>query len=335
MKARELARVGILYIQRRWRALAAGLCAVFICAGVFMLYNLPPAAVWYAAVLSLLPAGLFLFFDLRDFRMRLGTLEALISDPTDVPQHLPRTGDPLEARYQTLCRALCRACSTAQERAEERCADRMAYYTMWAHQIKTPIAAMRLLLQSEETDVRALSGELFRIEEYVGMAMCYLHLEERDSDYVIGEVPLDALIRQTVHRYAPMFIRREIRFSYEGTAARVLTDEKWLSFLLGQLLSNALKYTRPGGRVEIAVTDGPVLCVRDTGIGIPASELPRVFERGYTGTAGRTDKHASGIGLYLCRRIADNLGHGIAISSEPGRGTEVRVSLARRELPLE
>ena len=113
-----------------------------------------------------------------------------------------------------------------------------------------------------------------------------------------------------------------------------MTDEKWLSFVIEQILSNALKYTREGS-VTIYVREPKTLCIEDTGIGIAKSDLPRVFEKGYTGYNGRTDKRASGLGLYLCRRICDSLGAKINISSEVRRGTLVSVDLEQYELGRE
>ena len=323
-----------LYLCRRLPAFLAAAAAAGIFLFVFALYRLPAAAVLYASVLALLPAAAAVAWDAFTFCARMRCLEALTRDPSLVPERLPAVRDPIEDAYQSLLRAVAADRAAACARTEAECAERVSYYTVWAHQITTPIAALRLLLQSGETDARALSAEVFRIEEYVEMAMCYLRLDGA-SDYVIAEFPLDGVIRQCARRYAPLFIRKNIRFVYETADARVLSDEKWLAFLLGQLLSNALKYTPPGGTVAIDVTDGPVLTVRDSGIGIPKSDIPRVFERGYTGAAGRSDQRASGIGLYLCRRIAGNLGHTLTLTSEPGRGTEVRLDLTRRPLPVE
>lgn len=205
--------------------------------------------------------------------------------------------------------------------------DMLDYYTLWAHQIKTPIAAMRLILQSDDAPNSAeLEQELFRVEQYVEMVLNYLRLGSDSTDYVICRVELDRLLRQSVKKYAKQFIRRRIRLDYKETGLTVLTDEKWLSFAIEQLLANALKYTREGGGIRI-YAEGEALCIEDTGIGIAAEDLPRVFEKGYTGCNGRTDKKSTGIGLYLCRKILDKLGHGITIESKIGAGTKVKVYL--------
>ena len=210
------------------------------------------------------------------------------------------------------------------------------YYTAWVHQIKTPIAAMRLTLQPDDTpNARRLMSQLLRIEQYVDMVLMYLRLDEGTSDYVIRACDLDGIIRQSLRKFAGEFIDRRLTLHYEPLHLSVVTDEKWLGFVVEQVLSNALKYTPEGGSITIDAEAPATLCIRDTGIGITAEDLPRIFDRGYTGRNGRTYRQASGIGLYLCRRICRDLGHTITASSAAGEGTVLRLDLSRRTGPLE
>lgn len=216
------------------------------------------------------------------------------------------------------------------------------------HQIKTPIAGLQLLLQmergeqenaesgermTEEYHIKQLQNltdmeeELFRIEEYVGMALQYQRLNSNSNDYILKQISLDTVIREVIHKYARIMIRRKIRLHYEKTNVSVISDEKWLAFVLEQLLSNAVKYTQ-GGELTIEVQEEPQqiwLKIRDTGIGIRSEDIPRVFEKGYTGFNGHEDKRSTGIGLYLCRDALQKLGHTIRIQSEIGEGTVVTV----------
>ena len=162
------------------------------------------------------------------------------------------------------------------------------------------------------------------------MALCYVRLDSETSDFVIRKYSLDKVVKQAVRKFSGQFIRRKIALVYEPTEADVLTDEKWLLFVVEQLISNALKYTKSGS-VEITLKPEKTLSIRDTGIGISSEDLPRVFERGYTGNNGRADKKATGIGLYLCRRICKALGHEIEIRSDKD-GTEVLIDLYENEL---
>lgn len=212
--------------------------------------------------------------------------------------------------------------------------DMVDYYTMWVHQIKTPIASMHLILQKEDSeDSRRLRAELFRVEQYVQMVLCFLRLDSDFTDYVIKEYRVDDIIRPAVRRLAPQFIMKKLALEYEHTDEVALTDEKWLGFVVEQVLSNAVKYTSSGS-ISIKC-DGDRLVISDTGIGIAAEDLPRIFDKGYTGFNGRADRKASGIGLYLCRRICDNLGHSIKVESAAGHGTTIIIGLERDKLEVE
>ncbi|MCM1227596.1 MAG: sensor histidine kinase [Clostridium sp.] len=203
----------------------------------------------------------------------------------------------------------------------------MDYYSTWVHQIKTPISVMKMTLESEDTDEhRELLAELFRIEQYVEMVLSYLRLGSESTDYIIKEHNLDSIIKQAIHKYAPQFVYHKVRLNYIPVEVQVLTDEKWLSFIIEQVLSNSIKYT-PKGAVTITVTENKVLKIADTGIGIAPEDLPRIFEKGFTGYNGHSDKKSSGLGLYLCKRAAEHLSHKISADSIPSQGTTISIDL--------
>lgn len=310
--------------------LSISLFAVFglICAGIFYLYHLPVEAVFYAFLLCACVGFAVGGIDFYHYRKRLLSLKSLENRIVLSIEELPVAGQALEQEYERLIELVHQDKIQLISQADAARSDMMDYYTMWAHQIKTPIAAMRLLLQTEDTEENAeLLAELFKIEQYVEMVLSYLRLDSDSNDLVLKFYPLDPIIRQAIRKYAKSFIRKKIRLEYEGTKMSVLTDEKWLSFVIEQLLSNALKYTNAG---KIRITADEVqkqLLITDTGIGIEAEDLPRVFEKGYTGYNGRMDKKSTGIGLYLCQRIIKTLSHTISISSEVGRGTCVTLGL--------
>ena len=167
-----------------------------------------------------------------------------------------------------------------------------------------------------------------KIEQYVEMVLGYLRLGSSSTDYVLRNCDLDKLLRQSIRKYARLFILKKIALDFQETGRTVLTDEKWLSFVVEQLLSNAVKYTPEGGLVRV-YGDGETLVIADSGIGIRPEDLPRVFEKGFTGFNGREDKKSTGIGLCLCRQVLDRLNHDISIASRPGQGTLVRLDLSR------
>ena len=213
--------------------------------------------------------------------------------------------------------------------------DMVDYYTLWAHQIKTPIASMGLQLQSQDTPLaRKLSVELARIGQYVEMVLVFLRLDSASSDYVFREYALDEIVRRSLRRFAGEFISRKLKLCYTPREVKVVTDEKWLSFVVEQVLSNALKYT-PEGSVSVYVEKGATLCIRDTGIDIAPQDLPRIFEKSFTGCQGRADHRASGIGIYLCRQICDRLGHTSRAESRVGEGTLIRIGLEQTRVEAE
>ena len=179
------------------------------------------------------------------------------------------------------------------------------YYTAWVHQIKTPIATMKLLLSENSEEHRALSAELFRIEQYVEMVLDYIRLESDVNDLVIKEYALDEMIRESLHKFAPQFILRKLKLAYKPTDQVVVTDKKWLTFILDQLISNAIKYT-PEGEIRVSV-EGNKVKISDTGIGIAPEDIPRIFEKGYTGANGRIGQKSSGLGLFLSKKAANLL----------------------------
>lgn len=302
--------------------------AVF--AAVFALYGIRMEAAWYPILITalfgviMLAAG-FVRYDKRRRNMeRILSSDGIFPDAADI---LPKAESLEEEDYHELLGKMEAAFRKKKGEWDALRRDMDDYYATWVHQIKAPIAVMKVMLQQEDTpENRELSAELFRVEQYAEMALCYVRLGEGTSDLVIQEYDLDTIIRKAVRKYAGQFIRRRIRLVYEGTAVRVITDEKWLSFIIEQLLSNAVKYTSEGS-VTIAVEDGKKLSVTDTGIGISPEDMPRIFEKGYTGYNGRLDKKSTGIGLYLCRKAAEKLGHVLTAESEPGKGSRFTIDL--------
>lgn len=323
-------RTFISYLYSRFRTIAALTLITVIFLWVFTLYNAPADAVIYGAMITASVGIAAAAVDFIGYRRRHKRMRELIGEITITLENLPKARDRIERDYEQLIVKLFDDRRELENTIIQKETDMTEYYTMWVHQIKTPIAAMRLTLQGMDTaEARELSEELQRIEQYVEMVLCYLRLDSDSTDYLIRRCDLDEIVRQAVRKYSPQFIRRKLRLDYEPLNYSVLTDEKWLLFVMEQVISNALKYTR-SGTVRIYL-DGDDLCVRDTGIGIAPEDLPRIFEKGYTGCNGRTDKKASGIGLYLCRRICAALGHDIIARSDES-GTEIRIGLQREKI---
>lgn len=323
------------YLKAHWKLPLILTFFLAVEALIFGLFRLPVQAVLYAAAVCAFFGVAAAAFDYGSFCVKHRKLQQMRKEIEVSTDHLPLPQSLLEKDYQEMVRALFDQNKSSREEMEAHFKDTVEYYTVWAHQIKTPIAAMRLLLgETDFPEKQELLEELQRIEQYVEMVLCYLRLDGDGSDYVIKEYDLDKILRQVIRKHASSFIRKKIRLDYKETGLRVVTDEKWLFFVLDQLFSNALKYTQ-SGCVSVLAESPKTLCIRDTGIGIAPEDIPRIFERGYTGMAGRCDKRASGIGLYLCRRICMNLGHQITVTSVPGEGTQVKLDLKNAELEVE
>lgn len=323
------------FLARRWAGLLLFLAFAGIFALVFSLYDLELEAVLYAGGLCLLLLLAVLAADFCRSLARRRRYEEIFRNLPLLPEELPAARTVEEADLQEILKELGRRMEAALTEWENWRQESMDYYTTWVHQIKTPISVMRMTLEGEDTEEhRELSAELFRIEQYVEMVLSYLRLDSDSSDYVFQEYDLDSIIRQAVHKYAPLFVRKKLRLSYEPVNVKVLTDEKWLLFILEQILSNSIKYTQEGS-VSITLTPDKVLNISDTGIGIAPEDLPRIFERGFTGYNGRSDKKSTGLGLYLCKKAAGRLSHKISVQSKPGAGTVVSIDLDTKMLRTE
>jgi signal transduction histidine kinase len=326
----------VLYLRQRRKAAGALLLFCLIFVVTFWLYHLPVEAVLYPAMLCFVLFIIFILIDFRKMHKKHALLQDMKTLPVAMISDFPETGGIEEQDYQDLIRRLCAQQANLETVMNGRYADMVDYYTVWVHQIKTPIASMRLTLQNEDSAVaRKLSADLFRIEQYVEMVLMFLRLRSSSTDYVFKEYDLDAIIRQSVKKFAGEFIGKKIRLKYEPAYQRVITDEKWLAFVIEQLLSNALKYTPAEGIIKIYLNKPKTLCIEDSGIGIAPEDLPRIFEKGYTGYNGRGDKKASGIGLFLCKSICGKLGHKISASSCLDSGTIISINLMQDTLQAE
>ena len=303
-----------------------------IFAVVAYLYAFPIEAVLYAFLLCCVPGIIALICGFLRFRKKHQIFTFITDDIKIGIDELPSPKNILENDYMLLIEELHKALVDAQSKKDMQIRDLVDYYTMWVHQIKTPIAAMQLLLHQNEND--ELSEQLFRIEQYAEMALTYIRCGGDSSDYLIKKYSLDPIIKSAVKKYTKTFIRKKITLHYEEVDLSVVTDEKWLTFVIEQIISNALKYTKTGS-ISIYQESGKYLVIKDTGIGISPADLPRITEKGYTGYNGRQDKKSTGIGLFLSKKILDSLGHTLKITSEEGKGTTVRIGFNNPEIRFE
>ena len=204
--------------------------------------------------------------------------------------------------------------------------DLNAYFLMWLHQIKTPMTVSKLLLEKpDETTNTKLKMQLMYIEQYISMAMNYLKMIDHSTDMDITQVNLDDIIKNLLKKYSLLFIHNHISLEYQSNLAYVISDSQWLTILIEQILSNALKYTE-NGKISIQyLEDKHALEIRDTGIGIRSEDIPKIFDRGYSGFNGRMNEKSSGLGLYLARKISERLNIQIEVESKLSQGSIFRL----------
>jgi len=321
------------YLKSRWGLLLLFGIQFAVLTLVLSLYGLSLIPLLYATLILVAVILLFGLVDYRQYVKSIRILEGMKKQASLSLDNLPQASDPQKVLYAEMMRILEQRCQRLSREAKEREDATAQYYTIWSHQAKTPLAAMRLLLQEGEPDLGALQQELLKAEQYVDMALQYQRLNRFSTDLVLRSYSVEDLVRQAVKEVASLFIHKKIKLELGDLEGTILTDKKWLLFVLEQILSNAVKYTSTGA-VTIYVNQA-TLYIEDTGIGISPEDLPRIFEWGYTGYNGHGEHRATGIGLSLCKKALTMLGHSISISSQVGVGTTVAIDLSRKELEIE
>lgn len=343
------------YLRENSGWLTVNLFLALVMTATMLLNGIPAQEIGYGMLLCVFVTVAAAVLGFGRHRESLRQLEEMRQNITVVQSVVKAPEYLYETYYQDSIHVLVKEKDRIQNELTARQQDLTEYYSMLVHQIKTPIAALKILIDEEmsacleaddtqENDIhvikfRQMQNELFRIEQYADMALQYTRLGAETNDFVFEHVMLDEVIRPSIHKYARQFIQKQLRLSYTPCELMAVTDKKWLGFVLDQLLSNAVKYTKQGG-VAIRVCgdkhlfdktepsgESVRIIIEDTGIGIHAEDLPRVCEKGYTGYNGHADKYSTGIGLYLCRSILDKLGHSFQITSEQGRGTRVEIMI--------
>lgn len=323
------------YIKQNIKVIFLFIVFALVFGIVFSLYDLEIEAIYYSVMLCSFIGLIYICINFINYYKKHIQLYKLQNEISISLENLPSPKTLMEEDYTNLILTLNKEYKTYISKSDIAKSDMIDYYTMWVHQIKTPISALKLLIQTSESEISSdLSSELFKIEQYVEMVLSYIRLGSNKNDFVLKEYDLDNIIRQAVRKYAPLFIRKKISLDFQPTNYKVLTDEKWLVFVIEQLLSNAIKYTNKG-KISIYPLEDKKLVIEDTGIGISQEDIPRIFDKGFTGYNGRTDKKATGLGLYLCKNILDKLSHKISIESEVGVKTKVILDLSMLNVNIE
>ncbi len=315
-------------LRRNRTAILVFAVMTFLNAVVFGLYGILTEPLLYASALSFILLTAVLIIGLVREKQRSAERERTFTAILSEWRSLPEADSLAEEDYQKMISSLGAQMEQLTAEADAERQDMLDYFTVWVHEIKTPIAVMRLKLSSDTPEHHALAVELQRVERYVDMVLQYIRIGSETNDLVIQECSLDELIRESVRKLTPQFVEKRLRLVFEPTKASVVTDAKWFACILDQLLSNAVKYT-PAGAVTIRMHDGR-LTISDTGIGIAPEDLPRIFEKGYTGMNGRLGQRSSGLGLYLAKKAADLIAVPLTAESTVGTGSTFTLDLRQK-----
>ena len=323
------------YLRKHWITILLYCGVSFIFTIIMLLNDLSWDVILYSISLSAIFGVMVLVYDYLNYFEKQRILSTQLTRIRLTVEGLPVANDTIEYQYQQLIHALHDELKMSSTRADQIQGELITYYTIWAHQIRNPIAAMRLVLQTHPSaEHRELLIELIKIEQYVEMVLQMVRLDSLSTDYHFRLYEIDDIIRPVLRKYASIFITKDLKLHYEPLQMQVVTDDKWLTFVIEQIISNALKYTQEG-TISIIVNEHNELVISDTGIGIDPADLPRICEKGFTGFNGRYDQASTGIGLFLVNRILKKLGHALRFESALQRGTSVFISLERRNLQLE
>ena len=304
---------------------------IFCTVTVFIICQTLVDLIIYMLSLYLFIILLYFLLDYRKYKQHHQYLIYLKDNP-ELFDNLPQESYLEEKTYQEMLQILQKKIFQLKQENQQKYNNTIDYYTKWVHQIKTPIAGLKLIIQNDYPDKKMLV-ELLKIEQYVNMALQYVRLDSIHHDLSFQKVSLDHLVSQEIKKQSLFFFQKNLKVDYQIKDLQILTDEKWSGFVIEQVLSNALKYTKEGSITFY--NEGEKLYIQDSGIGIKESDLPRVFEKGFTGFQGRNDKKASGLGLYLCKNIFNQLDHSISIESKVGQGTTVCLDFSKKEIFIE
>ncbi|HHW4948955.1 TPA: sensor histidine kinase [Streptococcus suis] len=285
---------------------------------LFYLYQLPSEFLQNALLLSLtlltlLTAGLF-----WKFRNRMRALEDYVHE-----EALPLLNKPVDLAYLNLIEAEKEA--TREQLLDYKSCeeDLQAMVKMWSHQMKVPLAALSLMSQTDNLNQQDVDHQLLRLDNYMANLLNYLKLTSHSSDFRFEQVEGREVVVEVVKKYRNQFLQKDISVIINGNWL-LKTDRKWLSFALSQIIDNALKYNKTGGKVVIELNEG--ISISDTGIGILAEDIPRLFDEGFTGFNGREHQKATGFGLYLTKRVLNQLELAISVESQLEIGTTVSIT---------
>ena len=330
------------YVKSRIGVIVSGVVCVLVLLLVCWIYSISLMPVVLLLATLLLLGGVFGALGCRKYAKKHQDLDKAKEFPQAMASAFGESEESLgsveekvdliEQDYRDLLVKLSDELSRVKEENASSYNAMLDYYTMWVHQIKTPISALSLIIQNMEDQETAsrLRSQLIHVENYADMALNYLRLGSESNDLQFTKVNVDDVVRAEIRRAMTMFTTKGLSVDFTPSNLEVTTDKKWLGFIIGQLISNAIKYQKTGSIHFYGDKDATAFTIEDEGIGIAKEDLPRIFEKGYTGYNGHNEKKSTGLGLYLVKKAADLISAQVLFDSEVGKGTKVTIRFGNK-----
>jgi signal transduction histidine kinase len=292
----------------------------------------------YVVEVSLAVFTIYLMIDFILRRKHYNMLKKmLLMDNMDWVNSMPESFSKEQIMYYELLVKLYKDYNKRLDELSIKSKEDLEFITMWVHEIKTPIAASKLIIENSlddpsEKTLYSIEDELDKIEDFVQMSLFYSRTNDFAQDYIISSISLEKVIQGCIKREYSGIMNKKLQLSMENLDLIVETDEKWLGFIIKQILDNAVKYSQPDGKIKIYTEQKEketILYIVDEGVGIKKEDIGRIFDKNFTGFNGRRQYTSTGIGLYLSQKSAKKLGHLITVTSEFEAGTKVAVHFAK------
>ena len=327
------------YIRDKGLFLAVNLMSFIIISFLMYFSNVALVIIFLLFCVWFFPLFSYMLIEYIKFRKYFNTVENILEN-LDKKYLLPEVlnesnfieGEEINYIFKVLSRDMHENVKHYKNMQEEY----REYIEIWVHEIKTPIASTKLLIENNTNEItRKIDTQMDKIENFVEQVLYYSRSDEVGKDYIIKKTELSQVVKSVVKKNQRDFIGKRISLQLGDLDEIIYSDAKWIEFILNQIVGNAIKYSKgKDDKIKIeskALNNSIVLTIEDNGVGINERDLSRVFEKGFTGENGRKFGKSTGIGLYLCKKLCDKMGLGLNIESEENKGTKVTVIFPRTE----
>ena len=321
----------ITFIKERMPFLIINLISFFLIAILMEIASVPLNIVFILLLIWFGPLLIYMFLEYIKYKKYLSNLTQTV-EALDMKYLLSEVIEEAGFQEANIINDIFRQCNKSMHENVKYYKDEQSeyreYIETWVHEIKTPIASAKLILENDDSNLsERINYEMKRVEGFIEQVLYYARSSDVSKDYIIKEFKLRDVVMKAIKSNSRDFISKNIKLNIKEVEGNVFTDEKWVEFIINQIIINAVKFSAPNkGKVVIyskVNENNIILTIEDNGVGINEKDIDRVFEKGFTGENGRKFGKSTGIGLYLCKKLCDKLGIGVSLSSKVNEGTKV------------